>query len=550
MDDSAPAALPPGADLLLVTSTFGDGDAPDNGTGFWDDPQRTGLPAAGRRALLRPRARRLLVRRLLRPRPPAGRPARRAGRGAAGCRVRTANRTTSRRRGSGSTRCSPPWRPTRSRAAGPSAAPRGTAGAAVARVRRRPPRRRRPARPSKAAPATARLVGNRLLSRAGATKEVRQFTFDTRDGDGTRWPTRRATRSACCRGTARTWSRSGWPSPVSTPPPPSTSRAWARCRWARPCTAIWTSPGSPPACSGFVAERTGDRTLKKLLRPDNKGELAQWTWGRQAVDVARRAPRPGRCGGVGRRPHPPPAPAVLHLVEPADRSRTSCADGLRGPLREPPRAARARAWPPPFLADAESGQPGAGLRAARRRTSVRRPIRPTPMVMVGPGTGVAPFLGFLEERRALGHRAPNWLFFGEQRRATDFYYEDELDRLLRRRPAHPAGHRLLPRPARQGLRPGPDARTRRPAVVLAPGRRPLLRVRRRRPGWPRTSTGRCGTSPSRTAVSAEDGGRRVRQAARRREALRPRRVLRNLPTRGPVGTAPAVCVHVMNGARS
>ncbi|MCF3148347.1 molybdopterin-dependent oxidoreductase, partial [Streptomyces platensis] len=36
MDDSAPAALPRGADLLIVTSTFGDGDAPDNGTGFWE----------------------------------------------------------------------------------------------------------------------------------------------------------------------------------------------------------------------------------------------------------------------------------------------------------------------------------------------------------------------------------------------------------------------------------------------------------------------------------------------------------------------------------
>src|SRR5262249_9860531 len=53
----------------------------------------------------------------------------------------------------------------------------------------------------------------------------------------------------------------------------------------------------------------------------------------------------------------------------------------------------------------------------------------TPMVMVGPGTGVAPFVGFLEERRARGHRAPNWLFFGEQHRATDFYYEEELTAL-------------------------------------------------------------------------------------------------------------------------
>jgi sulfite reductase (NADPH) flavoprotein alpha-component len=50
----------------------------------------------------------------------------------------------------------------------------------------------------------------------------------------------------------------------------------------------------------------------------------------------------------------------------------------------------------------------------------------TPMIMVGPGTGLAPFRAFLEERRATGARGPNWLFFGEQRRATDYFYEDQL----------------------------------------------------------------------------------------------------------------------------
>jgi sulfite reductase (NADPH) flavoprotein alpha-component len=49
-----------------------------------------------------------------------------------------------------------------------------------------------------------------------------------------------------------------------------------------------------------------------------------------------------------------------------------------------------------------------------------------PMIMIGPGTGVAPFRGFLQERRARGDRGRNWLFFGEQRRASDFYYQDEL----------------------------------------------------------------------------------------------------------------------------
>jgi sulfite reductase alpha subunit-like flavoprotein len=51
------------------------------------------------------------------------------------------------------------------------------------------------------------------------------------------------------------------------------------------------------------------------------------------------------------------------------------------------------------------------------------------MVMVGPGTGIAPFLGFLQQRQASGAPGRNWLFFGEQRRATDFYYADELTAL-------------------------------------------------------------------------------------------------------------------------
>jgi len=50
----------------------------------------------------------------------------------------------------------------------------------------------------------------------------------------------------------------------------------------------------------------------------------------------------------------------------------------------------------------------------------------TPMIMVGPGTGIAPFRGFLQERRALGHAGRNWLFFGDQARAWGYYYEEEL----------------------------------------------------------------------------------------------------------------------------
>jgi sulfite reductase (NADPH) flavoprotein alpha-component len=50
-----------------------------------------------------------------------------------------------------------------------------------------------------------------------------------------------------------------------------------------------------------------------------------------------------------------------------------------------------------------------------------------PMIMIGPGTGIAPFRGFLHERRALGHEGRNWLFFGERSAETDYLYREELE---------------------------------------------------------------------------------------------------------------------------
>ncbi|MEN3941989.1 flavodoxin domain-containing protein [Prosthecobacter sp. SYSU 5D2] len=52
--------------------------------------------------------------------------------------------------------------------------------------------------------------------------------------------------------------------------------------------------------------------------------------------------------------------------------------------------------------------------------------RTKPVIMVGPGTGIAPFRAFLEEREATGSPGKNWLFFGDQRRATDFLYHDQI----------------------------------------------------------------------------------------------------------------------------
>jgi sulfite reductase (NADPH) flavoprotein alpha-component len=57
----------------------------------------------------------------------------------------------------------------------------------------------------------------------------------------------------------------------------------------------------------------------------------------------------------------------------------------------------------------------------------RLPADPaTPVIMVGPGTGIAPFRAFLQERAATRASGPTWLFFGDQHAATDFLFEPEL----------------------------------------------------------------------------------------------------------------------------
>jgi sulfite reductase (NADPH) flavoprotein alpha-component len=78
---------------------------------------------------------------------------------------------------------------------------------------------------------------------------------------------------------------------------------------------------------------------------------------------------------------------------------------------------------------AERINPGDGLKVyVQKAHHFALPQDPkTPIIMIGPGTGVAPFRAFLLDRRATGAPGKNWLFFGHQRSDCDFFYQDELN---------------------------------------------------------------------------------------------------------------------------
>jgi len=80
-----------------------------------------------------------------------------------------------------------------------------------------------------------------------------------------------------------------------------------------------------------------------------------------------------------------------------------------------------------FLAERWNADATAGV-FAQTQKHFRMPEDPNaPVIMVGPGTGVAPFRAFLEEREVTGARGKNWLFFGERRSALEYFYKEQFE---------------------------------------------------------------------------------------------------------------------------
>lgn len=182
----------------------------------------------------------------------------------------------------------------------------------------------------------------------------------------------------------------------------------------------------------MIAERGNAAELKAMLEAESKKELNDWLYGRQLVDVL--AQFPINCSAQE-------LLAQLKRIQPRMYSISSSPKALPGRIDLTVSAVRYSRFSngvkkqrtgvcSTFLADRAEGvevpifvQPSKHFHLPENGD--------TPVIMVGPGTGVAPFRGFLQERQALGHQGKNWLFFGEQHAASDFYYREELEQYQR-----------------------------------------------------------------------------------------------------------------------
>ncbi len=84
-----------------------------------------------------------------------------------------------------------------------------------------------------------------------------------------------------------------------------------------------------------------------------------------------------------------------------------------------------------YLADRVEAGKTAGIFVSPNKAFRVPQDNDAPVIMVGPGTGIAPFRAFLQERQARGANGGNWLFFGDQHRQSDFIYENELGEMSR-----------------------------------------------------------------------------------------------------------------------
>ncbi|WP_171144634.1 sulfite reductase flavoprotein subunit alpha [Streptomyces sp. S3(2020)] len=176
-----------------------------------------------------------------------------------------------------------------------------------------------------------------------------------------------------------------------------------------------------------LVERAPASELASVVAHGDRSDLDSWLWGRDVLDLLRDAG-----------PKAPSLAELLPFLRPLQARQYSISSS---PLAHPGsvhltvasvRYDRYEGVASTYLADRVGADATVGVYLQPNAAFSVPADDDAPMVMIGPGTGIAPFRGFLHERAARGAAGRNWLFFGDQHRETDFVYEDELTELRQR----------------------------------------------------------------------------------------------------------------------
>jgi len=175
----------------------------------------------------------------------------------------------------------------------------------------------------------------------------------------------------------------------------------------------------------WVGQNTTNQELRHVLQHDDKDALGVWLWGKDTLDllqldltrtlavpefVALLRPLQHRAYSISSssKAHPD----QVHLTIASVRYHSGGRN--RGGVCSTYLAERVRRGEKPAIFIS----PNKSFRVPANNSA--------PLIMVGPGTGIAPFRAFLQERQATGAQGKNWLFFGDQHQEHDFIYQDEL----------------------------------------------------------------------------------------------------------------------------
>jgi len=162
---------------------------------------------------------------------------------------------------------------------------------------------------------------------------------------------------------------------------------------------------------------------------DNKEKLQDYLWGRQICDLLADYPVRGLSASefVGLLRKMPPR---LYSIASSLRAHPDEVHLTVAAVRYDSHGRKRKGVASTFLADRVAVGETMPVYTHHNK-NFKLPAGDTPIIMVGPGTGVAPFRAFVEERQANGDQGKNWLFFGDQRFLYDFLYQLEWQRYLK-----------------------------------------------------------------------------------------------------------------------